>query len=396
LKKRIAVLGSTGTLGRNALQIIEKNPSEFEVAALTANSNTELIIEQAHKFRPKIVAFTGRRFDIGIEKRLPPETKVVYGNESLKAACGESGANFAFIAVVGIAGLPALMECIDKNLPVALANKEALVCGGPIVKSKLNEKKMNILPVDSELSAIFQCLNGQYDTTDVRRLILTASGGPFRQSTPEKIYYARVKDALCHPNWRMGKKITVDCATMMNKGLEVIEARWLFDIPPEKIDIIVHPQSIIHSMVEYKNGAILAQMSPTNMKQPIQYAFSWPKRLPSAVDYLDLAKVRSLTFEAPDFKRFPSMRLAYECLAAGNGACVVLNSANEAAVEMFLDEKFHMGRIYELVCDALDKFSGEKCDTIEEVYELDKNTRRFVHELHKKESMIYYSAQYNE
>ncbi len=378
MKKKIAILGSTGTLGVLALEIIKDNPHLFEVAALTAHTNTALALAQAHEFKPKLVCFTGREYDQQIAKSMPKGTEALFGQQSLEAACSGAGADFALIAVVGIAGLPALISCIKNNMGIALANKEALVCGGHIVRRMLDEKKMQLLPVDSELSAIFQCLGGHYATGCVRRILLTASGGPFRKSAPEELYRATPAQALRHPNWSMGKKITVDCATMVNKALEVMETRWLFDIEPEKIEIVVHPQSIIHSMVEYKNGAVLAQLSPTDMKLPIQYAFSWPEKLPSAVGYLDFAKLKQLEFEAPDTKRFPVLKLAYDCLRAGGGACTVLNGANEAAVELFLNEKRPMGRITELIMLALDKYSGEKCDTIKEVYGLDQSVRKFI------------------
>lgn len=378
MKKKITILGSTGTLGVHALHIIENNPDLFEVAALTANKNAQLLIAQAQKFKPKLVCLTGMEYDKQIVKSLPRGTQALFGKESLKSACSKSVADFAFISVVGIAGLPALMECLKNNLNIALANKEALVCGGHIVKKIMDNKNKRILPVDSELSAIFQALNGSFDVSNVRRILLTASGGPFRKSSKSEIYNAVPKQALCHPNWKMGNKITVDCATMVNKGLEVMETRWLFDIEPQKIEIVVHPQSIIHSMVEYKNGAVLAQMSPTNMEQPIQYAFTWPKRIDSAVGYLDFTKIKKLEFEAPDYDRFPALKIAYDCLKQGGGAPTVFNGANEAAVDLFLNNRIFLGRINEIIFDALDKFSGEKCDTIEEVYDIDCRVKKYI------------------
>ena len=313
--------------------------------------------------------------------RLPAGTKAQFGRRSLARACTDDGADFAFIAVVGISGLPALVECIKNGMGIALANKEALVCGGHIAAKMLEERHQKILPVDSELSAIFQCLGGKWDLQDVRRILLTGSGGPFRQSTPEEIYNATPEQALRHPNWRMGRKITVDSATMINKTLEVIETHWLFDLDPEKIDVVIHPQSLVHSMVEYKNGSVMAQLSPTDMKQSIQYAFSWPERLPSAVGYLDFARMKKIEFEAPDYERFPGLKLGYDCLKHGGGASVILNGANEAAVELFLQHAIPMGKIVELISDALDKFSDTTCDTIEEVYELDARVKGYVKEL---------------
>jgi 1-deoxy-D-xylulose-5-phosphate reductoisomerase len=378
LKKRIAVLGSTGTLGVHALQIIEENPELFEAAVLTAHTNADLAIAQARKFQPKLVCFTGLAYDRRIEQSLPPGTKADFGTESLITACSGALSDLAFIAVVGIAGLPALMECVKNGLAIALANKEALVCGGHIVRPMLEAQKRAVLPVDSELSAIFQCMGGKFDIRDVRRIILTASGGPFRDSTASEIYNATPELALMHPTWRMGRKITVDSATMVNKALEVIETRWLYDMDPDRIEVVIHPQSIVHSMVEYKNGAVLAQLSPTDMRQPIQYAFSWPERLNSAVGYLDFSDFKDLQFETPDYNRFPALKLGYDCLKQGGGATVVLNGANEAAVAMFLDNRIPMGRIVDLICDALDKFSDRKCDTIEEVYELDEQVKKYI------------------
>jgi 1-deoxy-D-xylulose-5-phosphate reductoisomerase len=383
--KKIAILGSTGTLGVHALEIIEDNPQLFKAEVLTAHKNATLAIAQANKFKPRLVCFNGLDYDKNIVDQMPKGTEVLFGKDSMRMACSDGRIDFAFISVVGIAGLPALVECINNNLQIALANKESLVCGGHIIRKMMDNKETHLLPVDSELSAVFQCLHGNFETRCVRRILLTASGGPFRKSTMEEIYNAKPEQALKHPNWSMGKKITVDCATMVNKALEVMETRWLFDIQQKKIEVVIHPQSIIHSMVEYKNGAVMAQLSPTNMKQPIQYAFSWPDKLPSAVGYLDFKSLKMLEFEEPDTTRFPALKMAYECLNAGGGASTIFNGANEAAVEAFLDGKLPMGKIIELIQVALDKYSGENCDTIEEVYDLDNRVKEYIRKVCAKE-----------
>jgi len=282
------------------------------------------------------------------------------------------------IAVVGIAGLPPLIECLDRGIHVALANKESLVCGGHIVKEKLKTSRAELFPVDSELCAIYQCLHG-VDTHGVRRILLTASGGPFYEWSREQIQNATVEQALRHPNWRMGRKITVDCATYMNKGLEIIEAKWLFDVTPDRIEVVVHRQSIIHSMIEYRDGAVIAQMGPTDMRQPIQYAFGHPERLESVVGHLDFNTLKSLTFDAPDLAKFPCLKHAMDAVRAGGAMPLIMNAANEAAVELFLEKKISFGNIEKSVAFAMNKFAHLKGNTLIEIFNTDKEVKNYVY-----------------
>ncbi len=380
--KKIAILGATGSVGRQALDIIEKFPDRFQVTALTAHRSDEALLETAKKFGACYVGLTGCSGDIEFEKKVPKGMKVGFGIQGLIESCTEGAPDIVLIAVVGIAGLPPLIECLDRGIDVALANKESLVCGGHIVKQKQKQSKSEMFPVDSELCAIYQCLKG-VDTTGLRRIILTASGGPFFDWSREQIQQATVEQALRHPNWRMGKKITVDCATYMNKGLEIIEARWLFDVAPEMIDVVVHRQSIIHSMIEYNDGAVIAQLGPTDMRQPIQYAFGHPERLDSVVGHLDFTALKTLTFDAPDMDKFPCLRHAKDALAAGGSMPVIMNAANEAAVDLFLERKISFGDIEKSVAFAMNKFSDLKANTLLEIYNTDVAVKDYVYHNNK-------------
>jgi 1-deoxy-D-xylulose-5-phosphate reductoisomerase len=293
-------------------------------------------------------------------------------------SCRFGDPDIVLIAVVGIAGLPPLIECLDRNVNVALANKESLVCGGHIVREKLKSSQSELFPVDSELCAIYQCLHGT-EAQGVSRILLTASGGPFIDWTKEQIAQATVEQALRHPNWRMGRKITVDCATYMNKGLEIIESRWLFDMDPAKIEVVVHRQSIIHSMIEYNDGAVIAQMGPTDMRQPIQYAFGHPQRLDSVVGHLDFAAIGRLTFEAPNLEKFPCLKHAMDALKAGGSMPLIMNAANEAAVDLFLEKKIAFGDIEKSVAFAMNKFSHLPGNSLIEIYTTDKQVKDYVY-----------------
>lgn len=376
--KKIAILGATGSIGRQALDIIETFPDRFCVTALTAHSDGEQLLSLADKFGACYVGLTGCNGDKKFEKKVPTGMRCGFGLQALLESCSEGKPDIVLIAVVGIAGLPPLIECLDRDINVALANKESLVCGGHIVKQKQKTSKSEVFPVDSELCAIYQSLGG-IDTSGLSRIILTASGGPFFDWSHDDIQKATVEQALRHPNWRMGKKITVDCATYMNKGLEIIEARWLFDVPPEKIDVVVHRQSIIHSMVEYNDGAVIAQLGPTDMRQPIQYAFGHPERLKSVVGHLDFTTLRTLTFDMPDTEKFPCLRHAQDALAAGGAMPLIMNAANEAAVDLFLEKKIAFGDIQRLVRDAMDKFSHLKGGTLIEIFNTDIEVKNHVY-----------------
>lgn len=383
--KKIAILGATGSIGRQALDIIERFPDKFSVTALTAHSDSEELIRLAKKFGACYAGLTGTGGSIEFEKRVGIRTG--FGIKALLESCTAGNPDIVLIAVVGIAGLPPLIECLDNGIDVALANKESLVCGGHIVKQKQKTSKARIYPVDSELSALYQCLNGT-DTSGVRRVILTASGGPFFDWSQEDIKNATVEQALRHPNWRMGRKITVDCATYMNKGLEIIEAHWLFNLPPEKIDVVVHRQSIIHSMVEFDDGAVLAQLGPTDMRQPIQYAFGYPKRHQSVVGHLDFTKIAKLTFDKPDTDKFPCLKHARDALAEGGAMPLIMNAANEAAVELFLEKKISFGDIERLVRNAMEKFAYLKGDTLIEIFNTDTEVKNYVYHSLQRELRI--------
>ncbi|MDD5017231.1 MAG: 1-deoxy-D-xylulose-5-phosphate reductoisomerase [Eubacteriales bacterium] len=376
--KKIAILGATGSIGRQALDIIERSPERFCVTALTAHKSSDTLISLAKKFGVKYIGLTGTSGDAEFEKKVPKGVKVGFGIQGLIESCREGDPDVVLIAVVGIAGLPPLIECLDRGTDIALANKEALVCGGHIVKQKQALSRAEIFPVDSELCAVYQCLKG-VDTTGLRRVILTASGGPFLRWSKEEIQNATVEQALRHPNWRMGKKITVDCATYMNKGLEIIETKWLFDITPEMIDVVVHRQSIIHSMIEYSDGAVIAQMGPTDMRQPIQYAFGHPERLGSVVGHLDFAALGTLTFEAPDTDKFPCLRHAMDALREGGAIPVIMNAANEAAVELFLEKKISFGDIEKSIAFAMNKFAHLKANTLLDIYNTDTQVKKYVY-----------------
>ncbi len=392
--KKIAILGATGSIGRQALDIIEKNPGRFKVTAVTAHRSSDELLLTAKKFGAGFIGLTGCPGDAEFEKKAPKGVKVGFGIQGLLQSCSEGDPDIVLIAVVGIAGLPPLIECLDRGTNVALANKESLVCGGHIVTEKLKNSKAEIFPVDSELCAVYQCLKG-LDTTGLRRVILTASGGPFLSWSREDIEKATVEQALRHPNWRMGKKVTVDCATYMNKGLEVIETKWLFGITPEMIDVVVHRQSIIHSMIEYSDGAVIAQMGPTDMRQAIQYAFGHPERLNSVVGHLDFAAIKTLTFEEPDTDKFPCLKHAREALHMGGSMPLIMNAANEAAVDLFLEKKIAFGDIEKSVAFAMDKFSDLKGNTLLEIYNTDREVKTYIYENFDKVRISAQGRRYN-
>ena len=377
--RTISILGSTGSIGGQTLDLCRLHPDEFRVVALTAHRSREKLFEQVREFRPEMA---GLAEPIPLDE-IPEDLRFchwVMGEEALRVAAAEVPADMVLISIVGIAGLQSVMDALDAGRQVLLANKEALVTGGHLVMDRAARLGKPILPVDSEHSAIFQCLraaNGNEPT----RLLLTASGGPFRTWTREQMATATRADALKHPNWSMGAKITVDSASMFNKALEIMEARWLFDMPPEKIQVVVHPQSIVHSAVEFADGAVLAQLGVPDMRVPIAYAMSYPRRVPTGSKPLDLFAVGQLTFEPGDPVRFPALRLAGECLNAGGAACTVLNGANEAAVAAFLADQIPFGRIPELVEKTLEKIGDLKADGLEDIFEADRQARLAVEEL---------------
>ena len=375
----ISILGSTGSIGTQALQLVALHPERFRVVAMTGHRNRELFFEQVRQFRPEMAGLTE---PIPMDE-IPADLRFcrwVMGKEALHVAAAEIPADMVLVSVVGIAGLQSVMDALQANRQVLLANKEALVTGGHLVMDAARRIGKPLLPVDSEHSAIFQCLQGAADNTPVK-LLLTASGGPFRTWEKERIYSATRQEALNHPNWAMGAKITIDSASMFNKALEIIEARWLFDMAPEKIEVVVHPQSIIHSAVEFADGAVIAQLGVPDMRVPIQYAMSYPERLPTGSKPLDLFALGQLTFERGDEERFPALRIVKECLNAGGAACTILNGANEAAVAAFLKDEIPFGGITRLVEGALEKLGPMPANNLADIFHADQEARRIVAEL---------------
>ena len=375
----ISILGSTGSIGTQALQLVALHPERFRVVAMTGHRNRELFFEQVRTFRPEMAGLTE---PIPMEE-VPADLRFcrwVMGKEALHVAAAEIPADMVLVSVVGIAGLQSVMDALHANRQVLLANKEALVTGGHLVMDAARRIGKPLLPVDSEHSAIFQCLQGAAGNQPVK-LLLTASGGPFRTWDKERIYSATRQEALNHPNWAMGAKITIDSASMFNKALEIIEARWLFDMAPEKIEVVVHPQSIIHSAVEFEDGAVIAQLGVPDMRVPIQYAMSYPERLPTGSRPLDLFALGQMTFEKGDPERFPALRIVKECLNAGGASCTILNGANEAAVAAFLAEEIPFGGIARLVESALEKLGPMPANDLADIFHADQEARRVVAEL---------------
>ena len=369
--RTLALLGATGSIGRQTLDIVRSAPEKFTVAALTARSNADALFDLVREFKPRVAALVEEPGTIPDDVRF---CEWFFGEDAAVQAVRAVKADDVLSAVVGIAGLPAALAALETSGRLLLANKESLVTGGSLVMARAAALNKRVLPVDSEHSAIFQCLQARLDNP-VYRLILTASGGPFRRWSKEDIDHATAAQALGHPTWRMGPKITVDCATMMNKGLEVIEAHHLFNMPLEKIDVIVHPQSIIHSMVEFEDGAVLAQLGVPDMRVPIGYAMGYPERVPFGGERIDFAALGQMTFEAPDMDRFPCLRMAVEAQKAGGVMPVALNGANEIAVEAFLRDEIPFGGIARTVQSVLDKTENRNVTCVEDVYEADRLAR---------------------
>ena len=384
MTKRISVLGSTGSIGKNTLDIVRRAaPGTYDVVALTANRSVEIVAEQAKEFKPEFVALADASQSKALNAQLAGTgIDTGFGPEAIIEAARRT-ADFTMAAIIGSAGLKPTLAAVEQGNHVGLANKECLVCAGETFMEAVRGSGAVLLPVDSEHNAIFQVLED--DPKGIRRLILTASGGPFREASLEKLASVSREDALNHPVWSMGAKISIDSATLMNKGLELIEASWLFDRPSAEIDVIVHPQSIIHSMVEYIDGSVLAQLGSPDMRTPIAYAMGWPKRISAPVERLDFAKISALTFFEPDTVKFPALRLARESLEAGGEAPCVLNAANEQAVAAFLAGRIPFLGIAQLVENALDYHAKKKSFTIapssaEAVMALDSAARATVDE----------------
>jgi 1-deoxy-D-xylulose-5-phosphate reductoisomerase len=378
----VAVLGSTGSIGTQTLDVLRLFPDQFRVRALTAGSNVDLLVEQAQEFEPDCVAIGDESCLPRLEDRLSGTQVDAYGGEDgLCRAAARPDVDVVVAAVVGFAGLAPVVSALRHGKQVALANKETLVVAGSLIRALLQETDGTLLPVDSEHSAIFQCLAGESEQV-LERIILTASGGPFRTRDAATFADVTVDEALDHPNWSMGAKITIDSATMMNKGLEVIEAKWLFDLDVDQIQVLVHPQSIVHSMVAFADGSVKAQLGVPDMKVPIQYALSYPARWPAPHERLDWSDVSRLDFETPDVEKFPCLQLAFEALKQGGTAPAVLNAANEQAVSLFLDKEIRFTDIPRAIEQALERVPGTEADVdLDTLTDADAEARRCVQEL---------------
>jgi len=372
MQKNIALLGSTGSIGKNVLKVVQQFPGRFRIVALAAGANIELLRDQVEAFHPQVISAASQEKARELAQNLAPEwsEKIFYGPEGNKRVATVPEADTVVSSIVGAAGLMPTLAAIHAGKNIALANKETLVMAGDLVMSEARRNNVELLPIDSEHNAIFQALAaGRRE--DVHKIILTASGGPFREKNERDLWKVTPEEALNHPNWDMGKKISIDSATLMNKGLEVIEARWLFDIEVEHIEVLVHPQSIVHSLVEYIDGSVIAQMGIPDMRIPITYALSWPERLKTGLSRLNLAQCMDLNFLPPDFTRFPALKLAYQACKQGGTLPAVLNAANEIAVAAFLDKKIRFPEISLVVAETLNRIPRKDIKDVETVLDAD-------------------------
>jgi 1-deoxy-D-xylulose-5-phosphate reductoisomerase len=383
--KKIAILGSTGSIGVNALDVVSKHPGQLKVVALAAGRNLDVLKGQVERFRPNIVSVLDRELAGRLKAMLgsAPLTEILWGDEGVRRVASAPGADMVMSAIVGAAGLVPTLEAIEAGKDIALANKETLVTAGSLVVEKARSKGVRIIPVDSEHSAVFQCMEGN-GPGSVGRVILTASGGPFLRTPREMLERVRRSDALKHPNWKMGRKITIDSATMMNKGLEVIEAHWLFGVGYDRIDVVIHPQSIVHSLVEFVDGSVMAQMGLPDMKGPISYALFYPVRTAGGFPSFKLPEVRPLEFLPPDLDRFPCLRLGYEAGRAGGTMPAVMNAANEVAVTSFLEEKVSFTAIARVIEQVMSRHVPVGISNLEAVLSADAWARNQAEEILKK------------
>ena len=375
--KKVLILGSTGSIGINVLNVIKNLPGKFKVTALTVNTRIDLLEPQIYEFNPEIVAVKDEKLGAELKKRINHKCKVYTGEESLCRLAAESDYDIFVGAMVGSAGLLPTIEAIKRGKRIALANKETLVVAGELITELVKKYNAEILPIDSEHSAIFQCIKGE-SGKEIEKLILTASGGPFLHKKKEELEKVTIEEALAHPNWKMGNKITIDSASMMNKGLEIIEAHWLFGITPGRIDVLIHPQSIIHSMVQFVDGSVKAQLGLPDMKLPIQYALTYPERDANNYERINLADIGSLTFSEPDFSKYKCLALAYSAINAGGTAPCILNAANEVAVDKFLKGKIKFTKIPVLIDNALEKIQNYNSPDLELIFDCDRKTRDLV------------------
>jgi 1-deoxy-D-xylulose-5-phosphate reductoisomerase len=383
--KNIFILGSTGSIGTNTLEVIRRFKDKFSVYALSANRNIELLEKQIEEFNPKVVVVNDEAEAAKLSRKLKGKCELLAGENGFVEATRDGDYDTVISSLVGFAGLAPTIEAIKRGKRIALANKETLVVAGEIIEMLSEKFGAEIIPVDSEHSAIFQSIVGE-QPEHIRKILLTASGGPFFDKSKEYLKTVTVEQALNHPNWEMGNKVTIDSASMMNKGLEVIEARWLFKQPLEKIEVVIHPQSIVHSMVEFIDGSIKAQLSSPDMKIPIQYALTYPSRLESEFVSTEFPEIHTLTFYKPDLEKFENLKLAFEVLKSGGNAPCILNAANEIAVEAFLEGKISFMGMSEIVKEALNKISFESSITLDSIFECNRRTRDFVESLIKKEN----------
>lgn len=380
--RKVSILGATGSIGTQTLDVIRKEKDRFQLTAISANSNWEKVIDIINEFNPPYVVLTEEKAYREVKEyctNIGKNTKILFGMEGLNTIASLSEVDIVVTSVVGMVGLVPTITAIRSGKDIALANKETLVTGGKLVMSEAKKHGVKILPVDSEHGAIFQCLQGN-EKSSVNKILLTASGGPFRGKKEYELSEVTVDEALKHPRWNMGKKISIDSATLMNKGLEVIEAHWLFDIDYDQIEVVVHPESVIHSMVEYIDGSVIAQMGSTDMKLPIQYALNYPERKNAVVEKLDFYKMGALTFEKPDMDTFKPLKLAYEAGKAGGTMPAILNAANECAVDLFLNKRIKFLQIGNILEMCMDKFTIQQNYTLEDILQLDSKVKRYVNE----------------
>ena len=383
-RRGVSIVGSTGSIGTQCLDIIQRNPERLHVVALGANRNIDLLVRQAHEFTPKVVALADQSRTETLRRELDGSgIQVLGGEEGICACATHSEADIVLGAATGIAGLKSVLSALTAGKILALANKETLVAAGSLAIQSARTHRATIIPVDSEHSAVFQCLEND-GIDNIEKVYLTASGGPFREADQADLDKITPEQALKHPNWSMGSKVTIDSATMMNKGLEVIEAYWLFGLTKDQIDVVVHPQSIVHSMVLFTDGSMKAQLSSPDMRLPIQYALSYPDRWPFPEGRVDWSNPQSLNFGPPDLEKFPCLRLAREALNAGGNASAILNAANEAAVHLFLKERLGFMGIPHMIEQALGTLSGPEAQTYEEIVNIDQEARQYVFDLAKR------------
>ncbi len=379
--KNICILGSTGSIGVSSLEVISRLGDRFRPVCLTANRNVDLLVEQVRAHRPEAVAILDGTAAADFRRRMNGTVDVLTGPEGMLEIARREDVDIVIGSMVGFAGLAPALEALNLGKTVALANKESLVVAGELMTRLAAERGARIVPIDSEHSAILQCLAGE-DPATVRRLVLTASGGPFLDADAADLAKVTVDQALKHPTWRMGRKITIDSATLMNKGLEVIEAHWLFGLGADRIEVLVHPQSIVHSLVEFVDGSVKAQLGVPDMKLPIQYALTWPERTPSRWERLDFSRLNGMTFRTPDTKKFRCLPLAFRALEAGGTSPAVLNAANEVAVQLFLEGRIGFNRIPDVIEDALDRIPPETVRDLGTVTDADRRTRSYLEKYH--------------